>query len=830
MRLQLAAAALFVLPAFPQAQNGYPLVYSASKQGGQYMQNYYLPPSPSSTPWWPNWSPDGRFLAFAMHGSIWKVELATGVATELTHGRKYHSSPEWSPDGRWIVYTADDDARSVQLEILDTTTGETRELTSDGQVYVDPTFAPDGKTLAYVSTKPSGYMNIYMRPVADGRWSGPETALTTDNKYPRDRLYFGAWDFHTQPTWTPDGKQLLFVSNRGTPLGAGDVWRMPAVKNGAQDAVRVHQEQSLYRTRPHVSPDGKRFVFASTSGSADQYNNLYVLPVAGGHPYKLTFGDYDHFHPRFSPDGEWIAYVSNEGGLPWLWTIETHGGERRRMHLREMRWKQPMGRVRVRVTDPAGKSLPARLHIAASDGKSYAPHTAYVRRGRAGIPAIHTQGDEVFDAPPGLLTVTAVKGFEMHPATAEVTVAAGKTVEVTLAPKPLAGVEKRGWHSGSTHVHMNYAGNLHNTPDNLIRMAKAEGMEVIMHQVANKDNRILDQQYFAGAGENPARFGDPLVKMHTGQEYRPPFYGHVFFLGLRDHLISPYATGYEGTGIESLYPSNTDMLRKSRAQGGVNGYVHAYYGDTDPLEKDMSIARGFGVDLALRTFECLEWSGSNRASLIPLVHAWNNDFRVAPSGGEDSISSLHWTKLIGTVRTYVRSGTLDIPAWIEGLRKGHTIMSTGPVPRFAIDGKGPGEEIRLPGSGGTVTIEASYASIAPLSKVVVYRNGEVWKTVPAGGLRERVPAGESAWYAMYAEGPEYRWLDAEYPQALTNAIRVYVGDGKIRNKASAEYFLRWEAKLRGMALAWPWWRSTKEKDHVLAQFDEARRVYAELAR
>ena len=72
--------------------------------------------------------------------------------------------------------------------------------------------------------------------------------------------------------------------------------------------------------------------------------------------------------------------------------------------------------------------------------------------------------------------------------------------------------------------------------------------------------------------------------MLVGEEYRPPFYGHMFFLGLREHLISPFTTGYEGTGIESLYPSNSDMLRKARAQGAVTGYVHPWSYDTDPLD------------------------------------------------------------------------------------------------------------------------------------------------------------------------------------------------------------------------------------------------------
>src|ERR1700704_2473389 len=83
-------------------QNGYPAEYPSAKYGGNYMHNYYLPPAPSTTPWAPAWSPDGKWIAVAMQGSIWRVETATGAATELTYNRRYHSSPAFSPDGKWI--------------------------------------------------------------------------------------------------------------------------------------------------------------------------------------------------------------------------------------------------------------------------------------------------------------------------------------------------------------------------------------------------------------------------------------------------------------------------------------------------------------------------------------------------------------------------------------------------------------------------------------------------------------------------------------------------------------------------------------------------------
>ena len=109
--------------------------YPASQHGGNYMQNFYFPPAPSSTPWAPSWAPDGRWLAVSMSGSIWRVAPDTGIAEELTYSPDaYHSSPDWSPDGRWIVFTADYDGERVQLELLDLETGETRALTDDQHV------------------------------------------------------------------------------------------------------------------------------------------------------------------------------------------------------------------------------------------------------------------------------------------------------------------------------------------------------------------------------------------------------------------------------------------------------------------------------------------------------------------------------------------------------------------------------------------------------------------------------------------------------------------------------------------------------------------------
>jgi hypothetical protein len=210
--------------------------------------------------------------------------------------------------------------------------------------------------------------------------------------------------------------------------------------------------------------------------------------------------------------------------------------------------------------------------------------------------------------------------------------------------------------------------------------------------------------------------------------------------------------------------------------------------------------------------------------------------KVAPVGGEDSITSLHHTKLIGSVRTYAHAGPqLRVEPWIEALRKGNTFFTTGPLLEFQVNGQMPGETIRLGPEGGVVSLEAKLHSIAPISTLRIYRNGSIFREIPIGPdgrsatFKEDVRVTESSWFSLYAEGPPYPLLDAEFPQATTNAIRVYTGDRKIRNAESARYFIRWIEKLRTSALEWPGWRSENEKNHVLAQFDEAKAVYEKLA-
>ncbi len=105
----------------------------------------------------------------------------------------------------------------------------------------------------------------------------------------------------------------------------------------------------------------------------------------------------------------------------------------------------------------------------------------------------------------------------------------------------------------------------------------------------------------------------------------------------------------------------------------------------------------------------MEWSAPSRAAIKVWHHALNNDLPIAPVGGEDSISSLHRTKLVGSLRTYAYVGKPDAAAagagrnskltaenWIGALKQGRTFFTSGPLLELTVNAAGPGETIKLP--------------------------------------------------------------------------------------------------------------------------------------
>jgi Tol biopolymer transport system component len=91
------------------------------------------------------------------------------------------------------------------------------------------------------------------------------------------RYYYSAFDHAISPSWTPDGKRIVFVSNREVAYGTGEIWSV-AVDNPA-DLKRIYGEETTWRATPQVAPDGRRILFSSYHGR--QWHQLWLTTMDG---------------------------------------------------------------------------------------------------------------------------------------------------------------------------------------------------------------------------------------------------------------------------------------------------------------------------------------------------------------------------------------------------------------------------------------------------------------------------------------------------------------------------------------------------------------------
>lgn len=808
--------------------------YPSARTGGNYLFNYYLPPASSSSPWWVNWSSDGSALLFSMHGSLWSVSANGGVATEIKSAAEYLSSPTLSPDGRYLAYTAEVHGQSINLRILDLVTGHDVQVTDDDHITVDPAWSPDSRRLAFVSTRQDGHFHIFTTTIQDGKPQSV-TSVTHIPGLENTDPDTGRTGSYTSPSWTADGKQLMFVWNRGANQGSGGLWTMDAREHGIRSAKLVHREESVYRLRPDVSPDGSRIVYSSYSG--EQFNNLYLLPTAGGVPYKLSFDKSDRFQPQWSPDGRKIAYVANRSGASELRILDVFSGKDVAVKIGDLAWIEPRSRLTVRTIDAnSGEPLNTRVYVRAADGKSYAPNDEYHRVGRRlGEHYFHGRGTFELELPAGLVEIEVHRGFEFYPVSMQVELAAGDQESITIPLRRMHDMSASGWHSGDNHVHMNYAGNLRNSPANLVGMAEAEDVAVVNALVANKYTRIIDHQYFTGKPDEASTEKTILV---FNEEYRPPFFGHISLLGLSEHLIAPFAVGMDGTAIESLYPSNTDVLRTAAQQNAIGGYVHPFRGSIDPIQGNFGGAKAFPVDLALGTLGFHELtSQASWGAYTVWHHALNAGFRVPVVGGEDAITDLHRMYILGQLRTYAKlDGERSWENWLSAIQRGNTIVTNGPLLSLNVEKAEPGDEHRL-SEPGIVRVTGSVHSIVPLDQIEVLINGkpkivcsDLCTRDPDGAgtkveFELGIPITRSSWVTLqaYTDRPVHP-VDDHFVQATTNAVWVTVNNEPIRNAESILYFRRWIQELIARLDLRSGWRGVGEKKDVLDKFYAADQV------
>lgn len=297
----VAVAACTILPVFAQRTEPRDIVFDSRLEGseiwairpdGSGLRRLTRSPKNTSNQY-PRWSPDGRRIAFA--STQYAPSLPENLSSE-THGRQIYmmnrdgsglqrltflpnasEEPNWSPDGRRIAFYS-----NAKMYVMDSNGSNVRRLTNDQMMpsskgEAAPVWSPDGKRIVFLSNRDGDDLEVYILDLETSKL----TQLTDNN----------AHDSHV--AWSPDGQYLSFDSTRD---GNSEIYLMRP--DGSQ-VVRLTNHPRMDNAA-RWSRDGQRLAFNSTRDSnSDDLGNmeLYVMNRNGSGVRRITNNSVKDTHP-----------------------------------------------------------------------------------------------------------------------------------------------------------------------------------------------------------------------------------------------------------------------------------------------------------------------------------------------------------------------------------------------------------------------------------------------------------------------------------------------------------------------------------------------------
>ncbi len=304
----------------------------------------------------PDWSPDGKTIAVAAGNTtngvdsmkLVGIDVQTGVLRELSPKRWVDAARVvWMPDERSLVLMAHERAEESGMQAwrVSYPSGEATRITNDVLDRDDTSLGvtADGRTLLTVTVQRQS--RIETVPVAgngtslerlstsdsnqDGRHG---IALTRDNRVVFSSFEGGQSDlwtmnidgserrrltsdshFDADPAVSPDGRYIVFRSNRPGGEAVTRLWRMDA------DGGNIVQLAAIAWTSPSISADGKWVIFTAWN-PAENIQSLWKVGIDGGEPVRVA--DYAIGQSAYSPDGQWIGgYFSDKKAGKWQYGI-----------------------------------------------------------------------------------------------------------------------------------------------------------------------------------------------------------------------------------------------------------------------------------------------------------------------------------------------------------------------------------------------------------------------------------------------------------------------------------------------------------------------------
>jgi dipeptidyl aminopeptidase/acylaminoacyl peptidase len=293
----------------------------------------------------PEVSPDGKWVLFSAVDvnlkdnrktpHLWLVPLAGGESRQLTSDPAGEDRGRWSPDGKQFIFTSSRDGSS-QIWVVNfdstggTVTGEPRKITSISTEADGAIWSPDGKNILFTSeVYPDCPDDACNKSRDEQRANSKVRAMIFT------RLLYRHWT-----TYKPQKRSHLFVvpaeggTARDITPGDHDV---PPFSLGGQDIYAI-------------SPDGQEVAFTSNMDeveAASTNNDIFIVPITGGTPKKLSTSPGSDSTPLYSPDGRYLAWrMQNRAGYEsdrfQLVVYDRKSGQIRNLTQAVDRWVETM--------------------------------------------------------------------------------------------------------------------------------------------------------------------------------------------------------------------------------------------------------------------------------------------------------------------------------------------------------------------------------------------------------------------------------------------------------------------------------------------------------
>jgi dipeptidyl aminopeptidase/acylaminoacyl peptidase len=321
----------------------------------------------------PQLSPDGQRVAYVVKTAllkedkneeqIWMVPTAGGDPLPMTAEGVSSSHPRWSPDGKFLAFLSARNEGKTQIWLLNRLGGESQRLTDTPQSVEDFAWSPDSRLVVVLrDPSPEELEAAKSKDVKDS--ADKEKKPKTQKPWVIDRLQFkedevgyldrrrthlytldlatktlsqvtsGDYD-DSEPAWSPDGKLLAFSSNRSAPdpdrTDNSDIWVVSADKTDKGAHLTQVTTNPGEDRSPTWSPDGKWIAYVTQlEPKLFEYatHHLAIAPASGGEAKVLTLAfDRNVSAPRFSPDGKSIYFIADDDGTQNLCRISVAGGE-----------------------------------------------------------------------------------------------------------------------------------------------------------------------------------------------------------------------------------------------------------------------------------------------------------------------------------------------------------------------------------------------------------------------------------------------------------------------------------------------------------------------